>query len=122
MRARLIAVVACLASMALPQTSARYNELKRVVDRNTGFAHATRGMNMLTLYAVRGPRLRDGRYPAGGNVRGLCSAPASRSSSWASSSGILMTFGIGSCDRYLNSDLNTVAVKHSHAHGCTTPE
>ncbi len=32
----------------------RYNELWKVIDRNTGFAHATRGVNMYTLYALRG--------------------------------------------------------------------
>lgn len=31
----------------------RYEELKRVIDRNTGFAHMTRGMNMYTLVALR---------------------------------------------------------------------
>jgi hypothetical protein len=31
----------------------RYDELKRVVDRNTGFAHMTRGVNMYTLIALR---------------------------------------------------------------------
>jgi hypothetical protein len=31
----------------------RYDELKRVIDRNTGFAHMTRGMNMYTLIALR---------------------------------------------------------------------
>ncbi|HTO13082.1 MAG TPA: hypothetical protein VMQ51_16015 [Candidatus Binatia bacterium] len=31
----------------------RYDELKRVVDRNTGFAHMTRGVNMFTLIALR---------------------------------------------------------------------
>lgn len=31
----------------------RYDELKRVIDRNTGFAHMTRGMNMYTLVALR---------------------------------------------------------------------
>src|SRR5204863_6400431 len=29
------------------------DELKRVIDRNTGFAHMTRGMNMYTLVALR---------------------------------------------------------------------
>jgi hypothetical protein len=36
------------------QTAARYAELRRVINRNTGFAHATRGVNMYTLYALRG--------------------------------------------------------------------
>ena len=31
----------------------RYDELKRVIDRNTGFAHMTRGVNMYTLIALR---------------------------------------------------------------------
>ena len=31
----------------------RADELKRVIDRNTGFAHMTRGMNMYTLIALR---------------------------------------------------------------------
>ena len=31
----------------------RYRELRRVIDRNTGFAHMTRGVNMYTLYALR---------------------------------------------------------------------
>ena len=31
----------------------RYDELKRVVNRNTGFAHMTRGVNMYTLIALR---------------------------------------------------------------------
>jgi len=31
----------------------RYEELRRVIDRNTGFAHMTRGMNMYTLVALR---------------------------------------------------------------------
>lgn len=33
--------------------SARYRELRAVIDRNTGFAHMTRGVNMYTLYALR---------------------------------------------------------------------
>jgi hypothetical protein len=31
----------------------RADELKRVIDRNTGFAHMTRGVNMYTLIALR---------------------------------------------------------------------
>lgn len=31
----------------------RYDELKRVVNRNTGYAHMTRGVNMYTLIALR---------------------------------------------------------------------
>lgn len=44
----------------------RYQELRRAVDRNTGFAHMTRGVNAYTLYALRScvtesdiPTLRD---------------------------------------------------------------
>jgi hypothetical protein len=50
MRAACLIVVAGL----LHAESARYLELRRVVDRNTGFAHGTRGVNMYTLYALRG--------------------------------------------------------------------
>lgn len=50
---KLFVALALQAIMAQAQPSARYNELKRVVDQNTGFAHFTRGMNMFTLYAVR---------------------------------------------------------------------
>lgn len=31
----------------------RYDELRKVIDRNTGRAHLTRGMNMFTLIALR---------------------------------------------------------------------
>ena len=41
-------------SSASGQSARRYAELRRVIDRNTGFAHATRGVNMYTLYALRG--------------------------------------------------------------------
>ena len=41
-------------SSAFGQSASRYTELRRVIDRNTGFAHATRGVNMYTLYALRG--------------------------------------------------------------------
>jgi hypothetical protein len=41
-------------SSASSQSARRYAELRRVIDRNTGFAHATRGVNMYTLYALRG--------------------------------------------------------------------
>jgi hypothetical protein len=43
-----------LISSASGQTAGRYAELRRVINRNTGFAHATRGVNMYTLYALRG--------------------------------------------------------------------
>ena len=42
-----------LSASAFGQSAGRYAELRRVIDRNTGFAHATRGVNMLTLYALR---------------------------------------------------------------------
>ena len=41
-------------STASGQSRDRYAELRRVINRNTGFAHATRGVNMYTLYALRG--------------------------------------------------------------------
>jgi HEAT repeat protein len=47
-------VFALLASSAFGQSADRAAELRRVIDRNTGFAHATRGVNMYTLYALRG--------------------------------------------------------------------
>jgi len=47
-------IVLTLAGSAFGQGAARYAELQRVIDRNTGFAHATRGVNMYTLYALRG--------------------------------------------------------------------
>ena len=52
------ACVALLVATALPPRPeaaerSRYEELKSVVDRNTGFAHMTRGMNMHTLIALR---------------------------------------------------------------------
>jgi hypothetical protein len=42
-----------LVAGASGQNTNRYSELRRVIDRNTGFAHATRGVNMYTLYALR---------------------------------------------------------------------
>ena len=46
------AIAIALAPIASSQPS-RYVELRRVIDRNTGFAHGTRGVNMYTLYALR---------------------------------------------------------------------
>ena len=43
-----------LAASASGQSADRYAELRGIIDRNTGFAHATRGVNMFTLYALRG--------------------------------------------------------------------
>jgi len=51
-KSRPIVLLVLLALVAWGQ-SARYRELWRVVDRNTGFAHMTRGVNMYTLYALR---------------------------------------------------------------------
>ena len=42
-----------LLGAAIADDRARDDELKRVIDRNTGFAHMTRGMNMYTLIALR---------------------------------------------------------------------
>ena len=42
-----------LLAVAIADDRSRYDELKRVIDRNTGFAHMTRGMNMYTLVALR---------------------------------------------------------------------
>ena len=54
--ARRSSILLC-AALSLPALAAaqsnRYKELKRVIDRNTGFAHFTRGVNMYTLYALR---------------------------------------------------------------------
>ena len=47
----LLMVLSC--SLVCGAQSDRYRELRRVIDRNTGFAHATRGVNMYTLYALR---------------------------------------------------------------------
>src|ERR1700687_2763725 len=49
-----VMVFALLAGSASGQSADRYAELRRVIDRNTGFAHATRGVNMYTIYALRG--------------------------------------------------------------------
>ena len=46
-------LTAALSSAAGAAERSRYDELKRVIDRNTGFAHMTRGMNMYTLIALR---------------------------------------------------------------------
>ena len=46
--ALLLSLVSCAAD-----SSARFRELAKVVDRNTGFAHMTRGVNMYTLIALR---------------------------------------------------------------------
>jgi len=56
-RARVGLCVALLLTTAPFATSAaersRADELKRVIDRNTGFAHMTRGVNAYTLIALR---------------------------------------------------------------------
>ncbi len=53
-----VACVALLVAVALASTPdaaerSRYDELKSVIDRNTGFAHMTRGVNLYTLIALR---------------------------------------------------------------------
>lgn len=49
---RVVAIVLLLVSTPAWAWS-RYDELKRVVNRNTGYAHMTRGVNMYTLIALR---------------------------------------------------------------------
>lgn len=55
--ARLAAVGALLLGVTLAGVGhaerSRYDELKKVIDRNTGFAHMTRGMNKYTVIALR---------------------------------------------------------------------
>jgi hypothetical protein len=46
----------CLSCFAGPRTtvaSARYKELARVIDKNVGHAHMTRGVNVCTILALR---------------------------------------------------------------------
>jgi hypothetical protein len=50
---RVAAVVGLVLLAGGAQADPRYDELKRVVNRNTGFAHMTRGVNMYTLIALR---------------------------------------------------------------------
>jgi hypothetical protein len=50
---RRLFVIILLDALVCCGQSARYLELRRVIDRNTGFAHMTRGVNMYTLYALR---------------------------------------------------------------------
>lgn len=38
---------------AAAAAASRYDELRKVIDHNTGFAHMTRGMNIYTLIALR---------------------------------------------------------------------
>src|SRR5437870_2975223 len=52
-RARALAMVAILLTCGGAAAELRYGELTRVIDRNTGFAHMTRGVNMYTLIALR---------------------------------------------------------------------
>jgi len=46
-------LLAAALSTTVAAERSRYDELKRVIDRNTGFAHMTRGVNMYTLIALR---------------------------------------------------------------------
>ena len=48
-----LAALMVLAVADVAAAASRENELKRVINRNTGFAHMTRGMNMYTLIALR---------------------------------------------------------------------
>ena len=48
-----LAALMVLAVADVAAAAAREDELKRVINRNTGFAHMTRGMNMYTLIALR---------------------------------------------------------------------
>ena len=48
-----LAALMVLAVADVAAAAAREDELKRVINRNTGFAHTTRGMNMYTLIALR---------------------------------------------------------------------
>ena len=50
---RYFLLMVLLSALVCSAQSDRYRELRRVIDRNTGFAHATRGVNMYTLYALR---------------------------------------------------------------------
>src|SRR5438309_9020833 len=52
-RARALAMVAILLTCGGAAAELRYVELTRVINRNTGFAHMTRGVNMYTLIALR---------------------------------------------------------------------
>ena len=47
------ALLLTIAAACDPESDSRYSLLKRVIDRNVGFAHMTRGVNMYTLYALR---------------------------------------------------------------------
>ena len=49
----LVVAALLLAVGAHVSAETRADELKRVVNRNTGFAHMTRGVNMYTLIALR---------------------------------------------------------------------
>ena len=49
---RVVAILVLLVSVPA-WADARYDELKHVVNRNTGHAHMTRGVNMYTLIALR---------------------------------------------------------------------
>jgi hypothetical protein len=54
MHGRALAIVAAiLVTGGAAAADSRYQELARVIDRNTGFAHMTRGVNMYTLIALR---------------------------------------------------------------------
>jgi hypothetical protein len=48
-----VAIVALVLSCGGAGAESRYDKLTRVINRNTGFAHMTRGVNMYTLIALR---------------------------------------------------------------------
>jgi len=49
----LCAAASAAAESAAPRPSARYNALAKVIDRNVGHAHMTRGVNACTILALR---------------------------------------------------------------------
>lgn len=54
------AIIFLFISTVFGQAASRYADLGRTINRNTGFAHATRGVNRYTLTrcTVTSPRIR----------------------------------------------------------------
>lgn len=52
-RLHALLLMTLLALVANAQVSPDYARFKRIINANTGFAHLTRGMNMVTLIALR---------------------------------------------------------------------
>ncbi len=50
---RALAIAVIVAACTAAAAASRYDGLKRVINRNTGYAHMTRGTNMYTLIALR---------------------------------------------------------------------